>query len=545
METEPAVSGSESYSSEDSVSEDFSGDAPEGRLCAPPIATPLDDNVLWGSGKINIDSLKRHLYGEGRLTDAQLFWLIERAFSVFCLEENLIILDAPATVCGDIHGQFYDLLRLLELGGDPGVTNYLFLGDYVDRGMFSMECVILLFAHKINFPDKFFMLRGNHECRHLTSYFSFKDECLHKYNVEIYDAIMDAFDALPLAAVLNGQFFCVHGGLSPKIKRLEDIFHINRFIEPPSFGPMCDLLWSDPNPDFECEESYKVNEPRGCSYYYSYKAVMEFLERNELLSLIRAHEAQDSGFSLMKTNPSSNFPSVITIFSAPNYLGTYNNKGAIFKYSNNAIDIKQFLKSPHPFVLPNWENGITWSIRFLCEKVGELIAALMFETDSDEGLSSSSEDPEKVNQAVIDEEKRAATRVKILAVAKMLKMLKVARENNKPLPVNKFLNPKTFAATEPLPIPSTIREYVRLEKRPDGIEKTIEAASAPIQEGPEGSTPTAAQKAKQRKKEIAESVQKLELSRSKRIQELQRLDHHKKSHPRFRQASGLFFGATI
>lgn len=97
METEPAVSGSESYSSEDSVSEDFSGDAPEGRLCAPPIATPLDDNVLWGSGKINIDSLKRHLYGEGRLTDAQLFWLIERAFSVFCLEENLIILDAPAT----------------------------------------------------------------------------------------------------------------------------------------------------------------------------------------------------------------------------------------------------------------------------------------------------------------------------------------------------------------------------------------------------------------------------------------------------------------
>ena len=164
-------------------------------------------------------------------------------------EPNLVKLKDPVTVVGDIHGQYYDLVKLLDVGGDPADTKYLFLGDYVDRGSFSVECVLLIFAIKINFPKTIFLLRGNHECRQMTAFFNFRAEVLHKFDEDTYNLFMDSFDVLSLGCLVNNKFLALHGGISPELKTLEDLNNIKRAREPPRSGLFCDILWSDPVDD--------------------------------------------------------------------------------------------------------------------------------------------------------------------------------------------------------------------------------------------------------------------------------------------------------
>ncbi|KAF2132395.1 serine/threonine-protein phosphatase PP-Z [Dothidotthia symphoricarpi CBS 119687] len=315
------------------------------RLPEPPAAndgsgSPMEISALKS---IDLDDMIQRLLDAayaGKVTktvalkNAEIFAICSAAREVFLSQPSLLELAAPVKIVGDIHGQYTDLIRMFEMCGFPPNSNYLFLGDYVDRGKQSLETILLLLCYKLKFPENFFLLRGNHECANVTRVYGFYDECKRRCNIKVWKAFVDTFNTLPIAAIVAQKIFCVHGGLSPSLSHMDDIRQIARPTDVPDYGLLNDLLWSDPA---DMENDWESNE-RGVSYCFGKKVIMEFLQRHDFDLVCRAHMVVEDGYEFFTDRV------LVTVFSAPNYCGEFDNWGAVMSVSGELLCSFELLK---------------------------------------------------------------------------------------------------------------------------------------------------------------------------------------------------------
>lgn len=283
----------------------------------------------------NVDSIINQLiesHGNSenkiQLKESDISWLCHTSKKIFLSEPALLELQAPLKICGDIHGQYSDLLRLFAKGGYPPKSNYLFLGDYVDRGKQSIETISLLLAYKIKLPLNFFLLRGNHECSKINQVYGFYDDCKRRYNIKLWKTFNDCFNCLPVAALIEKTIFCCHGGLSPHLMDLDQIRNIERPTDIPDKGLLCDLVWSDPDHD---AQGWGPND-RGISYTFNSTIVEKFLNKHDLDLICRAHQVVEDGYLFFDGRKR-----LVTVFSAPNYCGEFDNAGAIMDVNKELL----------------------------------------------------------------------------------------------------------------------------------------------------------------------------------------------------------------
>ena len=284
--------------------------------------------------KYNIDliilkllSVRNKKNKEVNLEYNEIIFLCEEVTKIFLNQPVCLNLESPVNVCGDIHGQYSDLIRLFEAGGYPPEVNYLFLGDYVDRGQQSIESICLLFCFKIKCSQTFFLLRGNHECASLNREYGFYDECKRRYNIKLWKKFVDVFNCMPYSAIVEDKIIFMHGGLSPSLKNLSQLNEIIRPTDVPDEGLLCDLVWSDPESNLK---GWELND-RGVSYTFNERIIDNFLTIHNLEVLVRAHQVVEKGYEFF------NGRKCVTIFSAPNYCGEFDNAGAMMTISDELV----------------------------------------------------------------------------------------------------------------------------------------------------------------------------------------------------------------
>ncbi|GAA5809552.1 hypothetical protein MFLAVUS_002962 [Mucor flavus] len=281
------------------------------------------------------------------LKQSEVTSICRAAMDIFLSQPSLLELSAPVKIVGDTHGQYTDLIRLFEMGGFPPTSNYLFLGDYVDRGKQSLENFLLLLCYKIKYPENFFILRGNHESANVTKVYGFYDECKRRLSPKMWRTFVDVFNTLPIAGLVAGKIFCVHGGLSPSLHSMDDIRNIQRPTDVPDYGLLNDLLWADPA-DISVDWEAMVDNERGVSYCFGKKVINEFLSKFDLDLVCRAHMVVEDGYQFF------NERTLVTVFSAPNYCGEFDNFGAIMSVSEELLCSFELLTpSDHPLAKKN------------------------------------------------------------------------------------------------------------------------------------------------------------------------------------------------
>ena len=271
---------------------------------------------------MDIDNFLEIIRSGKKLTEEQIELVFEKINEILYQEGTVHPLSLPVTICGDIHGQLYDLFELFEISGGPENNKYLFLGDYVDRGYYSLETFLYLICMKLKYPNNVYLLRGNHECRQVNQLYGFYEECLNIYgHAGIWRQCNEVFDLLPIASIISNKIFCVHGGLSPDIKLIDQISLIERQDDIPNNGAIADLTWSDP----EEIEGWGINQ-RGAGWLFGFKPTNDFCFNNEIDLIVRAHQLAINGYQWH-----FNEKKLVTVWSAPNYMYRAGNKASVLK----------------------------------------------------------------------------------------------------------------------------------------------------------------------------------------------------------------------
>ena len=271
-------------------------------------------------------------------TELEIKSLCDKAREILDKADNIAMVSSPITVCGDIHGQFEDLLEIFDVGGEVPDTNYIFLGDFVDRGNNSIETFLFLLTLKVKYPNRITLLRGNHESRQITQAYGFYEECSRRYGtVNVWKLCTDIFDYFQLSAVIEGKIFCVHGGLSPNVITIDDIRKLDRKQEVPRDGAMSDILWSDP----DLEVKHFQMSPRGAGFLFGEEEVKKFNQANNIELIARAHQLIQEGYQFMFEN------GLVTVWSAPNYCYRCGNDASVMEFDEHMNrSIKIFEAAP-------------------------------------------------------------------------------------------------------------------------------------------------------------------------------------------------------
>ncbi|CEF65442.1 Calcineurin-like phosphoesterase domain, apaH type and Serine/threonine-specific protein phosphatase/bis(5-nucleosyl)-tetraphosphatase domain-containing protein [Strongyloides ratti] len=260
-------------------------------------------------------------------TEEELMELCYRARETFWMSKTYIDVNPPVIIVGDIHGQYEDLLAIMNFNGFPPFKSYVFLGDYVDRGSFSIECITLLFVLKVLYPTETTLLRGNHESRPVNMHYGFYSECKKRYSSDLYDAFQWAFNCMPFCARVGKKILCMHGGISEDLVDLRQLDRVERPCEIPDLGVLADLTWADP----DCAISGYEESPRGAARVFGKEALEAFLARHNLELIVRGHQVVQDGFEFFADRK------LVTVFSAPSYTGTHDNVAAVMNVDRQLV----------------------------------------------------------------------------------------------------------------------------------------------------------------------------------------------------------------
>ncbi|EAS04969.2 ser/thr phosphatase family protein (macronuclear) [Tetrahymena thermophila SB210] len=285
--------------------------------------------------KNDLDQIISAITNNRKLPKKALLYLCECALEQLQNQDKLINLKSPVTVVGDLNGQFQDLQEIFQIGGRVPDTNYLFLGNYINKGHYSIECFSYLIALKLRYPSRITLLRGSHETTSTSKIYGFYDECNNKYgSIDIWKAFLSVFECLPLSAVIENEVFCVHAGLSHQINDISQILNVkddeSSLVQQ---GPAYHLLWNEPE---ESEGQWTFSESIS-QIYFGKQVTKKFLHKNNLKLILRAHEYQKNGYNFMHDKK------LCSIFSAPNQDASSKSLGSFVEFDDQMdMNIQQF-----------------------------------------------------------------------------------------------------------------------------------------------------------------------------------------------------------